>query len=334
MRWRFSLISAAPLALAALAALVGTARADDAPNAGEPTAAPEPSAAPASPPAPAAAPAPAPAPKPKSGVYWHEGWSRFFVGEGIVAAAVTLRNNDLGAALDGPNEPTIKGTVPVLDRGLATLFRSKSPAGLKASARMSDLGFRTLVIAPYVSDVIFGALILHQNVDIAAQLALIDFEVLTLAGMTQLLGSRIIGRARPITEHCPEEGCGSGPYRSFLSGHAMASFTAAGLICRHHAELPLFGGGAIDTWACVWALTAASATGTLRLVADQHWASDVILGGATGWMFGYYLPKLLHFHSKKVVAKTAADGKPPVITWLPTLTGTTDGGMLGIAGMF
>lgn len=320
MLWRLSFIGAALLALA------GTARADDATTASDATPAPAL--------APAPGPPPPPPPKPKSGVYWHEGWSRFFVGEGLVAAAVTVRNNDLGAALDGPNEATIKFTVPVLDRGLSNLFRSKSEAGLKASARMSDLGFRTLVIAPYLSDVIFGSLILHQNVDIAAQLALIDFEVLTLAGMTQLLGSRIIGRARPITEHSEEGKAGAGPYRSFLSGHAMASFTAAGLMCRHHAELPLFGGGAIDRWACVWALAAASATGTLRLVADQHWASDVILGGATGWVMGYYLPKLLHFHSKKIAVKTAADGRPPTITWLPTLTGTTDGGTLGVAGMF
>ena len=45
-----------------------------------------------------------------------------------------------------------------------------------------------MVLAPYVVDVGFGALVLHHNPDVALQLALIDFEVLTLAGMTQLLG--------------------------------------------------------------------------------------------------------------------------------------------------
>jgi membrane-associated phospholipid phosphatase len=243
---------------------------------------------------------------------------------------VTLRNGDLGGALDGPTSATIKFEVPLLDHGLRDVLRANSDYGRKGAARISDMGFRSLVLAPYALDVGLGALILHRNLDVAAQLALIDFEVLTLAGLTQLLGSRVLGRARPYVSECAPEGCSGGPYRSFLSGHAMASFTAAGLICVHHKFMPIFGGGATDTWACVWALTAASLTGTFRIVADEHWASDVLIGAGLGWIYGYYLPQLLHFHAKKSVSK----GKDAGVTWMPTLTGTTDSGVLGVLGTF
>ena len=263
-------------------------------------------------------------------VQWNEDWPRFSIAELIVSAAVTVRNGDLGGALDGPRSAVIELEVPVLDQGARDLLRASSPGRRKGAARLSDMGFRSLVLAPYLLDVVLGALVLHRNPDVALQVALIDFEVLTLAGLTQLLVSRGIGRARPYVTECPPEGCGGGPYRSLLSGHAMASFTGAGLLCRQHTELPLFGGGAPDTLACVWALTAASLTGTLRLVADEHWASDVLLGAGMGWLYGYYLPKVLHFHAKKVVAQPSGRS----FTWLPTLTGTPESGVLGVMGTF
>lgn len=267
-------------------------------------------------------------------VYWHDEWPRFTVLELALSAAVTARNVDLGAHLDGPRSATIEFEVPVLDPGMRDLLMADRKHTRDAYARISDLGFRTLVFAPYVIDVGVAALAVHHNYDVATQLALIDFEVLTLAGMTQLLASRVLGRARPYLETCEAnpETCTGGPYRSFLSGHAMASFTAAGLMCVHHEKLPLFGGGAPDTWACIWAVSVASMVSTFRLVADEHWTSDVLLGAAVGWAYGYYLPKLLHFHTAKMT-KTA-DGKPRAITWLPSLNATGNSGTLGVLGTF
>jgi membrane-associated phospholipid phosphatase len=276
---------------------------------------------------------PAPLPPKQSGVYWHDEWPRFSVAEAIISAAVTARNADLGVHLDGPRSAVIEFEVPILDHGTRDLLRASTPQGRRAYARLGDLGFRTLVFTPYVVDVGIGALVVNRNPDVAAQLALIDFEVFTLAGLTQLLGSRVIGRARPYVQDCPTpEACTGGPYRGFLSGHTMASFTAAGLMCVHHEKLPLFGGGAADTWACVWALSVASLTGLARTAADEHWASDVLLGAGVGWLYGYYLPKLLHFHAAKVI-KTA-DGRRRDVTWFPSFTGTTDAGVLGVMGTF
>jgi membrane-associated phospholipid phosphatase len=275
--------------------------------------------------------------RPKTDVYWHEDWPRFSFFELLLSAAVTARNADLGTHLDGPGDALVKFEVPILDKGGRALLRGSGPSQRAGARRISDLGFRLMVLSPYILDEGFGALVLHQNADVALQLALIDFEVFTLAGMTQLLGSRLTGRVRPsfYDTGCPPEGCPKGDdFRSFLSGHAMASFTGAGLICVHHEMIPLFGGGAPDTLACAWGVAAATLTGTMRIVADEHWTSDVMLGAAVGWGFGYYLPKLLHFHTKYIVRKHLQDGKPSAVTWMPTFAGTADGATAGIAGQF
>jgi membrane-associated phospholipid phosphatase len=279
---------------------------------------------------PPAAPAPS---SPRRDVYWHDEWPRFSVAELLISAAVTARNVDFGLHFDGPTSATIKFEVPLLDRNTRDLFRANTVHERDAWARLGDVGFRALVLAPYVIDVGVAALAIHRNYDVAAQLALIDFEVLTLAGMTQLLVSRVIGRARPYVQECRTfEECTGGPYRGFLSGHAMATFTAAGLMCVHHEKLPLFGGGAPDTWACVWALSLASLTSFTRLAADEHYVSDVFVGAGLGWIYGNLLPRLLHFHAAKVTKTT--DGGRRAVTWLPSLTGTTDSGMLGVMGTF
>jgi membrane-associated phospholipid phosphatase len=281
------------------------------------------------------APPTGPPPPSRRGVYWHDEWPRFSIAELLISAAVTARNADLGLHLDGPNSSTIEFEVPGLDRNLRELLVARSPHRRSAYARLGDLGFRTMVLAPYVIDVGVSALAIHRNYDVAAQLALIDFEVFTIAGMTQLIGSRVIGRERPYVQDCPSPNecpSGAGPYRGFLSGHSMAAFTGAGLMCVHHEKLPLFGGGAPDAWACVWAVSVASLTSVSRLSADEHWASDVLIGAGLGWLYGYYLPKLLHFHAAKMTKTT--DGHRRHVTWLPSLTGTADSGMLGVMGMF
>ena len=275
--------------------------------------------------------------RPKTDVYWHDEWPRFSVFELLLSASVTARNADLGAHLDGPHGALVDFQVPLLDKGARGLLRGSGPSQRAGAKRISDLGFRMMVLSPYAVDVVFGALVLHQNPDVALQLALIDFEVLTLAGMTQLLGSRLTGRLRPsfYDTGCPKEGCNVGDdYRSFLSGHAMASFAGAGLICVHHEMIPLFGGGAPDALACAWGLTAATLTGTMRIVADEHWASDVMLGATAGLGFGYVLPKLLHFHTKKLAKKMADSGGSTSVMWMPTFASTTDGATAGIAGTF
>jgi membrane-associated phospholipid phosphatase len=45
----------------------------------------------------------------------------------------------------------------------------------------------------------------------------------------------------------------------------------------------------------VTSVTLSAATGVLRMIADRHYASDVIAGGLLGFGFGFGLPMLLHY---------------------------------------
>jgi hypothetical protein len=71
--------------------------------------------------------------------------------------------------------------------------------------------------------------------------------------------------------------------------------TAAGLVCVHHRYLPIYDSDAADAGACALLSAATVATGVARIMADRHFASDVIAGGAIGFGSGYGLPWLLHY---------------------------------------
>ena len=42
---------------------------------------------------------------------------------------------------------------------------------------------------------------------------------------------------------------------------------------------------------------ATAVTGVTRVVADRHYASDVVVGAAIGFGVGYGLPRLLHYRA-------------------------------------
>jgi membrane-associated phospholipid phosphatase len=113
-----------------------------------------------------------------------------------------------------------------------------------------------------------------------------------------------LGRVRPA-----ELGCRTDPNyspkcdnpvalnQSFVSGHTAIAFTGAGLTCAHHRHLPLYGGGWPDVAICVATLAAASATPLLRVMSDDHYASDVLLGIGLGLASGWGLPEWLHYNA-------------------------------------
>ena len=95
----------------------------------------------------------------------------------------------------------------------------------------------------------------------------------------------------------------------------------------HHAHLPLYGSAAGDAAACAVALLAAGTTGTLRVVSDNHYASDVLLGAAIGLGSGLGLPWLLHYRGGATQASSDARRPGASIGLLPgflsgTLVGT------------
>ncbi len=128
-----------------------------------------------------------------------------------------------------------------------------------------------------------------------AQDALIVFESAVLAAVANQVVKFTVGRERPFVHVLPEDQKArtdhpSDNNLSFYSGHTSLAFslvTAAGTV----SELR----GYKNRW-IIWAvgLPAAASVGLLRMGADKHYLTDVLVGAAAGSLFGVGIPLLLH----------------------------------------
>jgi len=153
-----------------------------------------------------------------------------------------------------------------------------------------------------VVDLGIATLAVHQETDVALQMFLIDAQAYAMTGMLSTFTQALVGRVRPFVDHCADDPdyddeCGDPINRNqgFISGHTAMAFTGAGLVCTHHAHLDLYGGGTPDVLACATSMVGAMLVGGSRIVADRHFATDVLSGFAVGFTSGYLLPELLHY---------------------------------------
>lgn len=165
----------------------------------------------------------------------------------------------------------------------------------------SDVGLSLTVSWPFVVDALTTAWWYRGSRETAQEMSLINLETLAISGAIQGTTNVLVSRQRPYGPDCGSDelpgdaiDCvNSFHYRSFFSGHSAFSFTSAALICIHHFENELLG-GPWDAVSCATGYAVAGATATLRVVADVHYASDVLLGAAVGTLVGYGVP-LFHY---------------------------------------
>jgi membrane-associated phospholipid phosphatase len=174
----------------------------------------------------------------------------------------------------------------------------------------------------------------RQSHDVAAQMALITTEAVAFASALQGLSAGLTSRERPYGRNCgsklPEdiEECAHNMrYRSFFSGHTTVSFAAAGATCSNHLRHAVFGDGTADGLACATAFVAAGAVGTLRIVGDQHYMTDVLAGAGIGTLSGLGIPWLLHYGPFARVGSTPGKSQLSL-----NLVGVPNG--LGVGGQF
>ena len=139
-------------------------------------------------------------------------------------------------------------------------------------------------------------------------LLLIFEATFTAQGINQAV-KFAVGRARPYTIGASDELVARGHdvadnNLSFFSGHATFTFalvssaaTVAGLRGYRHAWL---------LWAA--GLPLAATTAILRLAADKHWASDILLGAAFGTGIGILMPTVFHGRIGPITAQLTPMG--------------------------
>jgi hypothetical protein len=277
-------------------------------------------------------------------VEWSPDWPRLHIWEAIAAPVLTVGDTLYETYVPPPTTASWKGGI-LFDDWARSVFRGHTAALQSTASTLSDTFYMAGSLVPFLVDDYFGALSLHQNAEVAAQLAIIDLNALGFAGLVSLVAEHSVGRQRPYVQDCNAnhqvldsqghflQECGlPNDNRSFYSGHATATATVAGLVCVHHQHLPLFGGGLADLAPCVAMIAVSAATGVLRLVYDEHWASDVIVGWADGVLSGYVLPSLLHFGFGS--GKPIGEIRSGSLDLLPTLIPRPGGTELGMVGVF
>jgi membrane-associated phospholipid phosphatase len=200
---------------------------------------------------------------------------------------------------------------PVLfDTAVRDAVVGRNRATRDTADTLSDVAFYSAQLYSTVVDSGGVALIGDQNFEVASQTTLLNVQANALVFLLTRSSHRILARARSFHLSCPDD-MDYSPYcdvprynASFISGHASMAFAGAGLTCAHHQYLPLYGAPAADVAACVGVTVLATASGFLRIVADKHYASDVVAGAILGGLVGYGLPVLFHY-------RRADDDPPP-----------------------
>ncbi len=126
------------------------------------------------------------------------------------------------------------------------------------------------------------------------------FTALDLNQATKFL----VGRARPYTVGASAELLAQGSdladnNLSFFSGHSTFTFaltaSAATIAALRNYR---------NAWVLwVVGLPMAATTAILRLAADKHWASDILIGSAVGTAIGMLMPTLLHGRIGPITAR-------------------------------
>ncbi len=247
-----------------------------------------------------------------------------YVATGVFAAAGIVTE-----ALPARDTPRWVGPVGV-DRSFRDAFVLTSFDDRRIAARISDMTLAALVTYRLV-DTALVTWAGHRSGDAAWQMAAIDLQAMAFSlGLTNVT-KRTFERERPAgtacrtdkgyDQRCTEQSSDG----SFYSGHASLAFTAAGLACVHHLNMPLYGGDG-DVLACVASALAATSVAFERVLADRHYLSDVLLGSAVGVFSGAVMP-FLSFYAHP-------QNHDDLVSWSVAPMPTPYGGGVSLRGLF
>ncbi len=266
---------------------------------------------------------------------WNPAWPTFRPIEYYVAGAGL--GASIAAQIARPRPKHWQGGV-LFDEGFRKVARPGAYYARQTAEDASDVLLSLVISYPFAVDALGVAWWYRGSDQVAAQMALINTEALTISMGLQSVATVIGSRERPYGRTCGGEldaqsvDCtSSNRHRSYFSGHTSVAFVGASLTCTHHAYLQLYGGGTPDTVVCVSGLALAGLTGFFRIMGDRHYATDVLSGAVIGSATGFLVPWLLHYRGGAGRAAQAAEG--PKHSGL-SLYPIASPGLFGVGGSF
>ena len=139
--------------------------------------------------------------------------------------------------------------------------------------------------------------------------ALVVLESNAIAGLLVQVAKRVAPRRRPYAEFCEPTPttnlCAASANKSFFSGHAAVSFSSAVA----SGTIASMRGQKRAGWVWATGLSVATTTSILRMSADRHHFSDVLVGIGVGSLVGWAVP---HFHrTRDLGPEPGARYEPP-----------------------
>jgi membrane-associated phospholipid phosphatase len=244
---------------------------------------------------------------------WRKEWPKFSWVEGVATVAAGV--GTLALVLAGPSEEARWEGGILFDDAVRSGVRLRSAGARNSAAHLGDWPYYAAGIVPLLIDPIAVAWLGNHDPIAAANLAMTGLEAFSYSGLLSFVSTRTSSRQRPDSSECyarHPDGAGCGvDTESFWSGHTTIAATSAGLVCANHRYLPLWKYPSLDVAACVLSSAGAVVTGTSRLMADRHYLSDVLVGGAVGFGIGYAVPVLLHYSATAVPVTLSVRTAPP-----------------------
>ena len=204
----------------------------------------------------------------------------------------------LTAAIMGPNrdQPT-RGPLP-FDEDIRNALRPDSFRLQLAAKDVSDIFLGFSLSYAFFGDGLVNAAWLRQSPDAARQIALLNAEVVAVTMGIQQLTANLVSRERPYGRTCGTDFLDdrtapcvvNDRYLSHFSGHASVTFAMAAATCVHAHRIPLAGDS--PYLPCLGMFLNATLTAGLRVVGDQHYATDVLMGAFIGSSVGFLIPTL------------------------------------------
>lgn len=265
--------------------------------------------------------------EPAHRLVYQKQWRRFELVDYLTSAALGAAYLVVHFYTEPPLEP--KWTGPILfDRPVRDALVGGSRDARNKAGVVSDVFWYVPLLTPFVESALVPLFSDDWNVDVAWQLTAINLQSAAVNALLTRSGHRFVARERPDVGPCSSDAtyddhCFGGSNASFPSGHASAAFMGASLACVHHSNLPLYGGGGPDVAVCAATTGMAVVNGFARIVADRHYATDVIAGAAIGALSGFAMPVLLHYgglgdfsdFSEPHEAKAASDSMLTPVLW-------------------
>jgi len=127
-----------------------------------------------------------------------------------------------------------------------------------------------------------------------------------------MITKQLTHRHRPYQDEIPDHANWDGPfadihYNSFPSGHSTAAFSLATVFAMEYSH---------TIWVPALAYTLATGTAVSRLYDNKHWASDVVIGSALGFVTGRFMWKQSRKGNNRLVILPSAGTNSASLTFI------------------